>query len=93
MDQIDFLFKAILELMDTLRDHKFAPRVLTTEDKIPIGFEPLEFQIYSGYNSEEKLTFNEAIDEFFAYYDNEELFSGDVKAARSDLTKTEKTTT
>ena len=88
--QIQLIFETTTNMIEALQKSEFSARLLLNDNNVPVGFEPIEMQLYSEYNSKILSTFNQVVDEFFSRFDSEEIFAGDVKESKGKLSKNEK---
>ncbi len=84
------LYKTITHFIESLKNFQFSPRIITDANNQPIGFEPIELEIYSNYGSSPRSNYNATVDEFFSKFDSEILFAADVRESQGKVSKAEK---
>ncbi len=89
-EELSNLYNSTRNIVDNIKNKVIAPRIILNSDKKPIGFEPFTLEIYSKYPFVMKNSFNEAIDDYFSQFDSEDLFSGELKVSKKNISKTEK---
>jgi predicted ribosome quality control (RQC) complex YloA/Tae2 family protein len=88
--KLNEIYGIIENFTNILKNQQFSPRILFNQEKNPISFEPLAYELYKDIPFEIKPTFNIAVDEFFSKADSEQIYSKDVKEKKEQLSKTEK---
>ncbi|UYP46443.1 hypothetical protein NEF87_002728 [Candidatus Lokiarchaeum ossiferum] len=89
-DQMCLIYNTTKNMIESLQKSKFSPRLILNKENIPVGFEPIEMQLYSNFDSKKLESFNQVVDEFFSRFDSDEIFDGEVKESQGKLSKNEK---
>ncbi|WP_371801983.1 ribosome rescue protein RqcH [Candidatus Lokiarchaeum ossiferum] len=89
-DQMRLIYNTTKNMIESLQKSKFSPRLILNKENIPVGFEPIEMQLYSNFDSKKLESFNQVVDEFFSRFDSDEIFDGEVKESQGKLSKNEK---